>query len=134
MKNFKIYIITLITILAIDSVWLNFVANKLYKHEIGQLLASSPNLLSGIIFYFVYALALVYLVLIPYFKDKKTNRLYIGAGLLALSSYGTFDLTNQAVMKNWPTLITIIDMSWGVVLTLTSTAIIIFAVSRLNKN
>jgi uncharacterized membrane protein len=37
--------------------------------------------------------------------------------LLGLVAYGTYDLTNQATLKVWPSAITIADLCWGAVLT-----------------
>jgi hypothetical protein len=31
-------------------------------------------------------------------------------------TYGTYDLTNQATAKNWPRIVTVVDMAWGTVL------------------
>jgi uncharacterized membrane protein len=31
-------------------------------------------------------------------------------------SYATYDLTNLATLKDWPVLITFVDMAWGMVL------------------
>jgi uncharacterized membrane protein len=37
--------------------------------------------------------------------------------MLGLFAYGTYDLTNQATLKNWPTIVTIVDLIWGALLT-----------------
>jgi uncharacterized membrane protein len=36
--------------------------------------------------------------------------------LFGLVTYATYDLTNLATVKNWPVLITVIDMAWGTIL------------------
>jgi len=36
--------------------------------------------------------------------------------LLGLISYATYDLTNLATIKDWPLLVTIVDIIWGTVL------------------
>lgn len=28
-------------------------------------------------------------------------------------TYGTYDLTNLATAKNWPVIVTVVDMVWG---------------------
>jgi uncharacterized membrane protein len=33
-----------------------------------------------------------------------------------LVTYATYDLTNLATVKNWPWLVTVVDMAWGAVL------------------
>ena len=36
---------------------------------------------------------------------------------LGLVAYGTYELTNWAVLRDWPALLVPIDIGWGVVLT-----------------
>jgi uncharacterized membrane protein len=36
---------------------------------------------------------------------------------LGLITYATYDLTNLATVKDWPLIITVIDLAWGMVLT-----------------
>jgi uncharacterized membrane protein len=43
------------------------------------------------------------------------NALFFGA-LLGLVSYATYDLTNLATLKDWPLIVTVVDLIWGTVL------------------
>jgi uncharacterized membrane protein len=36
--------------------------------------------------------------------------------LFGLITYATYDLTNLATLKDWPVLITVVDLIWGTVL------------------
>ncbi|MEI6806779.1 MAG: DUF2177 family protein, partial [Myxococcaceae bacterium] len=36
--------------------------------------------------------------------------------LFRLISYATYDLTNLATLKDWPLLVTLVDLTWGSVL------------------
>src|SRR5665811_1799666 len=47
------------------------------------------------------------------------------------SAYGTYDLTNQATLKNWSTTLSVIDMGWGTVLTAVSAVIAYIVVSAI---
>jgi len=40
------------------------------------------------------------------------------AALFGLVAYATYDLTNLATIKDWPVLITVVDMIWGTVLSI----------------
>ena len=43
-------------------------------------------------------------------------------------AYGTYDLTNLAVLKDWPILVTVVDLAWSAVLSATvSTATYLIA-------
>ena len=45
-------------------------------------------------------------------KGAWTHALLYGA-LFGLVCYATYDLTNLALAKNWPLLVTIVDLMWG---------------------
>jgi uncharacterized membrane protein len=36
--------------------------------------------------------------------------------LFGLVAYATYDLTNLALVKGWPWIVTVVDMCWGAVL------------------
>lgn len=38
------------------------------------------------------------------------------AALFGLATYATYDLTNQSTLKQWPTLLTVVDLLWGTAL------------------
>lgn len=100
MKTIKIYIISLLIFLGIDSIWLTQISPSVYKNYIGYLLSDNPNFLAALIFYLLYIGGLVYLVILPALKNKSAKQALIGGAVLGLVSYATYDLTNLAVVKN----------------------------------
>jgi len=58
--NIKLYFITLITFLAIDSFWLGFIAPSFYRSQIGHLMAEDANFLAAGIFYLLYIYGLFF--------------------------------------------------------------------------
>ena len=40
----------------------------------------------------------------------------MAAAFYGLLTYATYDLTNLATLKDWPLLITLVDLIWGMVL------------------
>lgn len=113
----KLYGIAFLSLIGLDSLWLGKVAPKLYKDNIGHLMAEKPNMLAAGLFYLVYIAGAVYFVIYPAFEEKSVLQAFFRGAILGLVSYATFDLTSQAVFKNWPTKITIIDLLWGTILT-----------------
>ena len=112
-KNFAIYLSFLIALIAIDLVWLLGIAKNLYRNEMGDLMASEPNLLAGLAFYLIYALGLCIFVIVPALsKQSWIYALQYGA-LFGLFCYMTYDLTNLAVVRNFPTQLAFIDIAWG---------------------
>ena len=117
LKNFAIYTTFLVTLIAIDLVWLLGIAKNLYRDQMGDLMASEPKLLAGLAFYLLYALGVCIFVIIPALsKQSWIYALQYGA-LFGLFCYMTYDLTNLAVVRNFPTQLAFIDIAWGSLVT-----------------
>ena len=127
----KLYIIAFSSLLGIDALWLTKIAPTLYKKNIGHLMTEKPNLLAAGLFYMIYIAGAVYFVIYPAFTDKSVGQAMLRGAILGLVSYATFDLTSQAVFKNWPAKITVIDMLWGTILTASVCALATFIALRL---
>ena len=117
-QKIKIYLFTLTTLLVIDGLWLNVFSGHLYKTNLNKHLSSSPNLLAGLIFYLIYAFAIDYLVVFDEIEKPKFKRALFKALVIGIAAYSTFDLTGEAVFKNWPTLVSMIDIAWGSTVTI----------------
>jgi uncharacterized membrane protein len=112
----KLFSIALPVFFAIDMVWLGVVAKNFYRAKIGGLMKSDVNWLAAIIFYLIFIVGLVVFVISPAVqKGSWTHALLFGA-LFGFVCYATYDLTNLAVAKDWPLLVTIVDLAWGAVL------------------
>jgi uncharacterized membrane protein len=100
-------------------VWLTLIAKNFYAKKIGYLMASNPNLIAAFIFYLLFIAGLVFFVITPALdKNNWTHALLAGA-FFGLVTYATYDLTNLATVKDWPLIITVIDLIWGTVLSAT---------------
>jgi uncharacterized membrane protein len=106
-----------------DAIWLGVVAKSFYKKYIGFIMADKPVWSAAILFYVIFAVGLSYFVIHPAWQQSwPTGKLIVSAGLFGLVTYATYDLTNQATLKNWPATVTVVDLVWGTILaTLTST-------------
>ncbi len=110
---FKLYAIALPTFFIIDMVWLVLIAKNFYQAQIGFLMKGNINWLAAIIFYLLFIVGLVIFVISPAVeKHSWVQALLLGA-LFGLITYATYDLTNLATLKDWPILITIVDLAWG---------------------
>ena len=113
LKYVGIYLSFLITLIAIDLVWLLGIAKNLYRNEMGGLMASEPKLIAGLAFYLLYALGVCIFVIIPALsKQSLLYALQYGA-LFGLFCYMTYDLTNLAVIRDFPTRLALVDIVWG---------------------
>lgn len=112
----KLYLATLVAFFAIDMVWLGLVARTFYRKYLGFLMAPNPNWLAAIIFYLLFIVGILVFVVVPGLADNSLKTTLLRAALFGLITYATYDLTNLATLKNWPLTITIVDLIWGIVL------------------
>jgi len=113
------YFITLVIFFAIDLVWLGVVAKNFYRQHIGHLMSADVNWPAALLFYAVYIAGIVFFAIKPAFEAGSASRALAYGAFFGFLAYATYDLTNQATMKNWPVLVTVIDLAWGTVLTAT---------------
>jgi len=109
----KLYIIALPVFLAIDMVWLTLVAKNFYAKHIGYLMAKNPNLIAALIFYFIFIAGLIIFVISPALNNKMWTQALFAGIFFGLVTYATYDLTNLATVKDWPLIVTIVDLMWG---------------------
>jgi uncharacterized membrane protein len=93
-----------------------------YSKHLGHLFADTISILPAAAFYLMYPLGVTILILVPNFKEPLTTIIVLGA-LLGFIAYGTYDFTNQATLKDWPLIVTIVDLAWGTVVTGLTTGI-----------
>jgi len=115
-KTLAVYLLTLVTFLAMDAVWLGIVARDLYRRELGHLLAPTVRWGAAGVFYLLYVAALLVLVVMPNRGAPLLRVAALGA-LFGLVAYATYDLTNLATLRDWPMSVTLFDLAWGAVLT-----------------
>ncbi|MBN2221922.1 MAG: DUF2177 family protein [Vallitaleaceae bacterium] len=107
------FIITFVVFFCIDLVWLGIVAKNLYSKMIGYIMSPKPNWYAAIVFYVIFIIGLMFFALYPALeKDKVIYALLYGM-FFGFVTYSTYDLTNLATLKDWPILITVIDLAWG---------------------
>lgn len=112
----KQFFVALVTFLIIDGIWLTIVAKNFYAKYLGYLMSKTPNLAAAGIFYLIYIFGLVVLVISPALhKNSLMSAILMGA-VFGLCGYATYDLTNMATIKDWPLIVTVVDLIWGTLL------------------
>jgi uncharacterized membrane protein len=112
-KHLKLYFFTLVIFFAVDMVWLSLVAQKFYSQQLGFLMTAKPVWLAAIIFYLLFIVGVLVLVVVPGLESGSLRSTLLRAALFGLISYATYDLTNLATLKNWPLIVTVVDLAWG---------------------
>jgi uncharacterized membrane protein len=127
-----VWAIAAVIMIAIDMVWLIWVGRGFYMQEIGDILLEKPNLPAALAFYVLYSIGVVVIVIAPALEAQSAMRGLLYGLILGLVAYGTYDLTNLAVMKGFTTKIALIDMIWGGLITGFTSAVTVKISSMLN--
>lgn len=112
----KLYLCTLLAFFTMDMVWLGLVARAFYQKHLGYLLRTNPNWTAAIVFYLLFILGLLVFVIVPGLSTGSTKKVLMLGALFGLITYATYDLTNLATVKDWPWIVSVVDMLWGGVL------------------
>lgn len=127
----KLYAIALPVFFVIDMLWLGLVAKDFYRLQIGSLMKSNVNWTAAIIFYLIFIAGLVVFVISPAVEKNSWIHALLFGALFGFVCYATYDLTNLAVAKDWPLLVTIVDLIWGAVLAASVSIITYFIVGKI---
>ena len=117
LKYFLLYLAFLVALVSIDLVWLLVIAKNVYRDEMGSLMATEPKLLAGLAFYVLYALGACIFVVIPALSKQSLSYALMYGALFGFFCYMTYDLTNLAVIRDFPTRLAFIDIAWGSLVT-----------------
>ena len=115
---------------ALDAMWLGWAGPNFYRPRLGDLLADSFHMGPALVFYTAYIAAIVWFAVRPGLAGGLGAAALNGA-LLGAICYATYDLTNQATLRQWSTTVTIADICWGAFATAVAATAATFAGSRL---
>jgi uncharacterized membrane protein len=116
-KSLVAYIAVVLGILVLDGIWLGAVAKRFYAEKLGYLLAPNVAWWAAALFYLLFAAGVAYFVVLPLAEGGSFGRAFASGAFFGLVTYATYDLTNQALVRSWPVVVTVIDLAWGALLT-----------------
>ncbi|MCD8519570.1 MAG: DUF2177 family protein [Erysipelotrichaceae bacterium] len=107
------FAVTFVVFMGIDLIWLGVIAAPFYRNQIGFLMAKKVNWGAAVLFYLIFIAGMVIFVIDPALQAQSfTSALVMGA-LFGLVTYATYDLTNLATLEGWPLTLVIVDLLWG---------------------
>ena len=118
------YALALVIFAAIDIAWLMTIGGKLYRQTLGDILLTDLRLAPAAAFYLMYPAGLVIFAVAPALKSGSIATALLYGGLFGLFTYGTYELTNYATIRNWTLQITLIDIVYGVIASALAAAIV----------
>lgn len=115
----KTFALALLSFIVLDFLWLGFVVkgfNLAQLAEIGRIENGDFSILylpaAGA--YLLMALAIAAFVA-PLTRGRSRPQALLAGAAMGLIIYGIFDLTNLAILKNYPVLFAAADVAWGTV-------------------
>ena len=102
--------------LVIDVIWLSFATKSFYRPLLGDLIigpSDKPVLWAAALFYILYVIGMALLVIHPCIDSESIFKTVYTGFIFGLVAYGTYNLTNMAVVKGWSPTVTFVDMFWG---------------------
>ena len=125
----KLYALTVPVFFMIDLIWLGVVAKGFYQRNLSYILSPQVNWPAAFLFYLLYIAGILIFAVVPAVaKDSWQHAMLYGA-LFGFFTYMTYELTNLALLKDWPLNIVVVDIIWGVVLC-TAVATLSFILAR----
>ena len=117
LQTLAAYVASLVVMLVLDLIWLGVVAKKMYADALGPLLADAPKIVPAVAFYLLYPLGVVIFVITPAISAGSWSQALVRGALFGFFGYMTYEFTNLALIRNWPSSLVAADIAWGVVLT-----------------
>lgn len=116
LQYFAVYALSVPVFFAIDMVWLGFVANTFYRSQIGHLMGETVNWPVAFAFYFIFLVGLLIFAILPAIEARNIMTALTYGALFGFFTYMTYDLTNWSTLRDWPALVSLVDMAWGTIL------------------
>ena len=110
------YLATAQVFLAVDYVWLSQLATRFYFDRIGHLLMDKPNMGAAGAFYIIYVVGIVIFAVAPSLNSESLAIAIVNGAMFGFFTYATYDVTNYATLRDWPVIVTVVDVAWGTVL------------------
>lgn len=124
------YVVALLTFFLADMAWLGTMAPRFYRPTLGDIALSGVNLPPAIAFYALYPVGLLIFAINPALKTGSITTAIVYGALFGFFTYATYDLTNQATLRNWTLQLTLVDVAWGTILAAITSAMTFWVVSK----
>ena len=127
MQLVTLYLITALVFLGLDALMLKNVMRPLFESRLGDQILEDPRMVAAGLFYLAYVGGLLYFVSVPALAAGKPSQALLNGALIGAMAYGTYEVTNYAVLRAWSPVMVAVDLSWGTVLTGVSAALGVWA-------
>ena len=113
----KVFGATFVLFAVLDFIWLGFVMKEFNMRQLAEI-----GRIENGVFQLMYLPAIIVYVLMaagftvfvyPQLSLENGVNVFLKSALMGLVVYGVYDMTNLAILKNYPLPFALVDMAWG---------------------
>lgn len=118
LRFFKLWTPGFLLCVLLDFIFLGYVASGFFKRHLEPLLDVADGRMNVNVPAALATWALlvggIYLFVLPLSKGARTlTSALVWGAVYGFVVYGVYELTNLATLKDWPFIVTVVDMTWG---------------------
>ena len=107
----------LIFFIIAEMIVLTNIIQPLFKKHIGFLMKEDTNFSIAAIFYFVYVAGVFWFASRAGIKSESFSVAIFSGAFLGLLAFGTYEITNYVILKDWKLELVLVDTLWGIIIT-----------------
>ena len=105
-----------VAFMVLDGIWLGMVMNSFYRDQLAPIVrladgGIAPNWPAALVVYVLLGIGIA-LFVIPRASTVSSAAGY--GALLGLVVYGVYDFTNYSTLRQWPFVLVLVDVAWGI--------------------
>lgn len=113
MDYLKAAIIAGVTFITLDGLWIYFVAQSLYRRYLGALMRPQPQWVVAGLAYVLMVAGFIWFVYPQVQMTRSVLQAMQYGARFGIVLFGAYELTNYAILANWPITLMVIDTLWG---------------------
>ena len=111
------YFSMLIFFIFAEMIVLTNIMQPLFKKHIGFLMKEDTDFSIAAIFYFIYVAGVFWFATRAGIKSESFFVAIFSGAFLGLLAFGTYEITNYVILKDWKIELVIVDTLWGIIIT-----------------
>ena len=117
MKNLKAFLAIAVVFTIIDVAWISLFRGDVYDAQLSSIMRATPLAAPAVMFYVGYIAAIIFFAVRPALAGGKATIAWLNGAALGAVAYGTYTLTNHAILSDWAWHLVVSDILWGAALT-----------------
>ena len=111
------YFSMLVFFIFAEMIVLTNIMQPLFKKHIGFLMKEDTNFSMAAIFYLIYVAGVFWFATRAGIKSESYFAAVFSGAFLGLLAFGTYEITNYVILKDWKIELVIVDTLWGIIIT-----------------